>query len=85
MVGRSHAVGQADMGHMVVLAGAGYWVCVQVEHGGLDWIVVTADRLVRLLSAGFTCYGVLRDHLRFMGPVRRAQRCAPGSILCLWR
>ena len=32
----THAVGQADMGKMVVLEGAGYWACVRVEQGGLD-------------------------------------------------
>ena len=43
----THAVGQADMGKLVVLEGAEYWACVWVEKGGLDWIMVTASRLVR--------------------------------------
>ena len=76
----THAVGQADMVQMVVLESAGYWACVPVEQGGLDWIVVTADKLVRQRSRGHACYRVLQHHLRFMGPVRWAQRCSPGSI-----
>ena len=76
----THVVGQADMGQVVVMEGTGFWACGWVERGSLDWIVVTADKLVRQQSKGSTCYGVLRDHLRFMGPVRRAQRCSPGDI-----
>ena len=30
-VAPTHALGQADMGQMVVLEGAGYWACVRVE------------------------------------------------------
>ena len=76
----THFVGQAHRGQVVVLEGTGFWACVWVEQGGLDWIVVTADRLVRQQSKGSACFGVLRDHLRFMGPVSRAQRCLPGSF-----
>ena len=32
---------------MVVLEGAGNWASVRVQHRGLDWFVVIADRLVR--------------------------------------
>ena len=32
----THVVGQADMGHVVVLEGTGFWACVRVERGGLD-------------------------------------------------
>ena len=76
----THAVGHADMEWMVVLEGAGYWACVRVEQWGLVGIVVTTDMLVRQRSKGSVCYGVLRYHLRFMGPVRLVQRCSPGSI-----
>ena len=62
------------------VGGHRFWACVRVERWGLDWIVVPADRLVRQQSRGFACYGVLRDYLRFVGPLRRAQRCSPGVI-----
>ena len=75
-----HGVGQADMGKMVVLEGAEYWACVCVEHGGPDWILVTASRLLRQGSRGPTCYGVPRDHLWSLGPMHRARRCLPESI-----
>ena len=48
---------------------------------GLDWIVITADRLVRQQSKRSAYFGVLQDHLRFVGPVGRAQRCSPRGIL----
>ena len=48
---------------------------------GLDWIMVTASRLVRQRSRGPACYGVLRDRLRFLGPVQQARRCTPEDIL----
>ena len=41
----THTVGGADMGKVVVLEGAEYWVCVHGGKGGLEWIVVTAGRL----------------------------------------
>ena len=42
--------------------------------------MVTADRLVRQRSKGSACYGVIRDHLRFMSPMRRAQSCSSGGM-----
>ena len=76
----TYAVGQADIGKMVVLEDAEYWTCVWVEQGGLDWIMVTMSRLVRQRYRGPACYGVLRDHLRFLGPLHRACRCTPENI-----
>ena len=76
----THVVGQADRRQVVVLKGIGYWACVRVEQGGLDWIVISADRVVRQQSKGSAFFGVFRDHLRFMGPVRRAQRSSPGGV-----
>ena len=46
------------------------------EREGPGWVVVTADRVVRQRSKGCARSGALRDHLKFMGPVRRAQRCS---------
>ena len=62
------------------LEGAGFWACVRVERGCVDWVEVTADRLVRRRSPGTACFGVLRDHMRSVGPVRRAWRCALEGI-----
>ena len=42
--------------------------------------MVTADRQVRQHSKGFARCGVLRDHLRFVGPVHLAERCSPNDI-----
>ena len=42
--------------------------------------MVTAHKLVRQQSRGSACYGVLRDHLWFLGRARRARGCSPGSI-----
>ena len=53
---------------------------MHVEQGGLDWIVITADRLLQQQSKWSACFGVLRDHLRFVGLVCWAQRCSPGGI-----
>ena len=76
----NHAVGQADMGKLVVLEGAEYWACVRVDTGALEWIIVTASRLRTQQSRGLACYGVLKECLRFLGPVCRAHRCTPGDI-----
>ena len=76
----THTVGMADMGKLVVLEGAEYWVCVRVEAGGLEWVVVTACRLKRQQSRGPACYRVFRECLRELGPVRRAHRCTAGDI-----
>ena len=76
----THTVGMADMGKLVVLEGAEYWVCVRVEAVGLEWVVVTACRLRRQQSRGLTCYRVFRECLRELGPVRRAHRCRTGDI-----
>ena len=76
----THTVGEADMGKLVVLEGAEYWVCVRVDKGGLEWIIVTASRLRRQQSRGPACYRVLREFLRSLGPVCRAYRCTPGDI-----
>ena len=75
-----HAVGQRDMAKMVVLEGAEYWACVRMEWAVLAWVVVTASRLVWQRSRGPACYGVLRDHLRFLGPIHRMRRCSAESI-----
>ena len=75
----THTVGMADMGRLVVLEGAEYWVCVRVETGGLEWVVVTACRLMRQQSRGPACYRVFRECLRELGPVRRAHRCTAGD------
>ena len=77
----SHTVGQANMGKLVVLEDAEYWACVRVEEGGPDWIMVTASRLVRQQSRGPACYGVLKDRLWFLGPVRPTGGCTPKDIL----
>ena len=76
----THLVGQADVRRVVVLEGTGFWACVRVERGSLDWIEVTAHRLVRRQSLGTACFGVLRDQLWFMGPMCRARRCSPEGI-----
>ena len=76
----THVVGVADMGKLVVLEGAECWACVQVESGGLEWVVVTACRLRRQQSRGPACYRVFRECLRELGPVRRAHRCTAGDI-----
>ena len=76
----THTVGTADMGRLVVLEGAEYWACVRVETGGLEWVVVTVSRLRRQQSRGPACYRVFRDHLRELGPVRRAHRCTAEDI-----
>ena len=76
----THAVGMADMGKLVVLEGAEYWVCVRVEAGGLEWVVVTACRLRRQQSRGPACYTVFRECLMELGPVRRAHTCTAGDI-----
>ena len=55
----THIVGEADMGKLVVLEGAEYWVCVRVDKGGLEWIVVTANRLRRQQSRGRPAIGFL--------------------------
>ena len=39
-------VRQADRGRVVVLEGTGYWSCGRLEHGGLDCIMITADKLL---------------------------------------
>ena len=61
-----------------MLEGTGYWACVRVKQGGPDWIVITTDR------CGSTARDLpplgLRDHPRFVGPVRRALRYSPGGI-----
>ena len=61
----------------MVLEGAEYWTCVRVEKGGLDRIMATASWLVRQQSRGPAYYGVLRDRLRLLGPVRRAHKYTP--------
>ena len=43
----THTVGEADMGRLVVLEGAEYLVCVRMDNEGLEWVVVTACRLMR--------------------------------------
>ena len=68
------------MGKLVVLEGAEYWACVQVEKGALEWIIVTASRIMRQQPTIHACYGVLKDSLRFLGPVCRACRCTPEDI-----
>ena len=68
------------MGKLVVLEGAEYWACVRLEKAGVEWIVVTASRLMRQQFKGRACCGVLRDRLRFSGPVCRAGRCTPEDI-----
>ena len=77
----THTVGVADMGRLVVLEGAEYWACVRVETGGLEWVVVTACRLMRQQSRGPACYRVFRECLGELGPVRRAHRCKAEDIL----
>ena len=76
----THTVGTADMGKLVVLEGAEYWVCVRVEAGGLEWVVVTVCRLRRQHSRGPACYRVFRECLKELGPVRTAHRCTAGDI-----
>ena len=76
----THGVGQADVGRVVVLEGTGFWVCVCVEQGGVDRIHVTEDNLVRRCSLGAASFGVVQDHMRFVGPVHRARRCEPEGI-----
>ena len=76
----THVVGQADRRQVVVLKGIGYWASVRVEQGGLDWIVISANMVVRQHSKGFAFFGVFRDHLRCIGPVRRAQRSSPRGV-----
>ena len=76
----THTVGMADMGRLVVVEGPEYWACVQVDTGGLEWVVVTACRLRRQQSRGPACYRVFREYLRELGPVRRAHRCTAGDI-----
>ena len=79
VVGRCREEGW-DPGKLVVLEGAEYWACVQVEIGGLEWVVVTACQLRRQQSRGPACYRVFRECLRELGPVRRAHRCAAEDI-----
>ena len=76
----THTVGKADMGKLVVLEGAEYWVCVRVDTGGLECVVVTASRLRRQQSKGPASYRVLRECLRSVGPVCRAYRCTTGDV-----
>ena len=76
----THTVGMADMGKLVVLEGAECWACVQVEAGGLEWVVANACRLRRQQSRGPACYRVFKECLRSLGPVRRAHRCTTGDI-----
>ena len=76
----TRAVGLAHMKKLLVLEGAEYWASVRVEKGGLEWIIVTASRLIRQQSRGRACYGVLRDRLRFLGPVCRPCKCTPEDI-----
>ena len=76
----TRTVGVADMGRLVMLEGAGYWTCVRVETGGLEWVVVAACRLGRQQSRGPACYRVFRECLRELGPVRRAHRCTAEDI-----
>ena len=76
----THTVGVADIGRLVVLEGAEYWACVQVETGGLEWVVVTACRLRRQQSRGPACYRVFRECLRELGPVRKSHRCTAEDI-----
>ena len=68
------------MGKLVVLEGAEYWACVGVDKGGLEWIIVTASKLRRQQSGRPTCYGILWECLRFLGPLCRAYRCTPREI-----
>ena len=76
----TQTVGMADMGKLVVLEGAEYWVYVRVERGGVEWVVVTACRLRRQQSRGPACYRVFRECLRELGPVRKAHKCTAGDI-----
>ena len=76
----THTVGEADMGKLVVFAGAEYWVCVRVDKGDLRWIMVAVSRISRQQSRGPACYRVLRECLRFLGHVCRAYRCTLGDI-----
>ena len=76
----THTVGEADMGKLVVLEGAEYWVCVRVDKGGLEWIVVTASRLRTQQSRGPAFCRVLREYLRSLDPVWRAYRCTTGDV-----
>ena len=52
-----HVLGHADMRQVGVLEGTEFWACLRVQRGGLDWIVVTAERLVRRQSKGSACFG----------------------------
>ena len=65
---------------VVVLEGAGVWPCLRLDRGSLDWLEVTADRLMRWRSRGTACFGVLRDHMQSLGPVHRARRWAPEGF-----
>ena len=76
----TRAVGMADIGKLLVLEGAEYWVCVRMEAWELEWVVVTACQLRRQHSRGPACYRVLRECLRELGPVRGAHRCTAGDI-----
>ena len=68
------------MGKLVVMEGAEYWAYVRLEKAGLDWILVTASKLLRQQSSGPACYGVLQDRLRFLGAVRRVRTSTPMNI-----
>ena len=68
----TNTLGKADMGKLVVLEGAEDWVYVRVDKGGMEWVVVTARLLRRHQSRGPACYRVLRECLRFLGPMCRA-------------
>ena len=76
----THTVDEADMGKLVVVEGAEYWVCVWLDKGGLEWIIATASMLRRQQSRGPACYRILRECLRFLGPVCGAYRCTPRKI-----
>ena len=76
----THMVGEADMGKLVVLEGAKYWVCVRLDNGGLECAVVTASRLRRQQSRGPAYYRVLRECLQSLGPVCRAYRYTTGDV-----
>ena len=76
----THAVGPADVGRMVVLEDTGFSAFVWVERASVDWVEVTAGKLVRRTSLGTACFIVLRDHIKNVRPLCRARRCAPEGI-----
>ena len=46
------------------------------EHKSVDWVEVMGDRLVRRQSLGTAAFGVLGDHMPFVGPVPGMEVCA---------